>query len=92
MAMKSGQAAIMDMQKNMDIDYLMDLQDDIQEHIAQDQEDISMFFKDAAQDDQDELQDELDDLLAEEAAAEMADMSVGMAMPIAAPMMAAAAP
>ena len=62
-AMVAGKDAINAAKKNIDIDNLEDIRDEIADQMA-DQEEVTDFFKVAAEEGQDELMDELDEMLA----------------------------
>ena len=82
-SLKQGNQAIGTMNKQMDVDTIADLQDEMAENMAEVQERQDLFTA-AAEEGQEDLLAELDDMEADAVAGDMADLMVG-AGPIAAP-------
>ena len=71
--MKTGAKVMEKIQKDMNIDEMEKIKDDIQDHLDQ-QEEINEFFAENANKDKDELMDELEEMMAME---QMEDLDVG---------------
>ena len=82
-SLRAGNQAITNMNKNMDVDSIADLQDEMAENMQEIQERNELFSA-AAEENKDDLLAELDDIEAEALAGELEGMEVG-SMPIAAP-------
>ena len=82
-SLRAGNQAITNMNKNMDVDSIADLQDEMAENMQEIQERNELFSA-AAEENKDDLLAELDDMEAEALEGELEAMEVGT-MPIAAP-------
>ena len=77
-AMKAAKNAVDANRKNLDIDEMDKIKDEIADQLA-DASEVNDYFADAAQEGLDEAYDELDDMLNEEALKEMEGVMPGMA-------------
>jgi hypothetical protein len=75
--MKAGKNAVEANRKNLDIEEMENIKDDIADQLA-DAEEINNFFSEAAGEGAEELMDELDEILAQDAMENMVDAGSGI--------------